>query len=45
MSTNTSSIPTTYVINPEGKIVVERHGIAQYNSDAFIQFLRELQSE
>jgi len=36
---DTHSIPTTYVLSPEGKIVSERHGMANYNSDKFKNFL------
>ncbi len=37
-----SSIPTTYVISPEGQIVVEAHGMNQYDTEAFSAFLRGL---
>ena len=40
---NTSSIPTTYVISKEGKIKVENHGMAKYNSKKFRKLLSELQ--
>ncbi|MCR9250544.1 MAG: TlpA family protein disulfide reductase [bacterium] len=40
-----STIPTTYVISPRGKIVVERHGIAKYNSESFKEFIRNLNSD
>ncbi len=33
------SIPTTYVISPDGKIVAERHGMAKYDSEEFRTFL------
>ena len=36
------SIPTTYVISPEGKILSERHGMAKYNSEEFRDFLKNL---
>ena len=36
------SIPTTYVISPDGKIVSERHGMAKYNSASFRDFLTSL---
>ncbi|MGB3466149.1 MAG: TlpA disulfide reductase family protein [Cyclobacteriaceae bacterium] len=39
---DTKSIPTTYVISPEGKIVAERHGMAKYNTESFRSFLKEL---
>lgn len=37
-----SAIPTTYVISPEGKIVVSKSGMAKYNTKKFKQFLEEL---
>ena len=37
-----SAIPTTYVISPEGKIVVSRSGMAKYNTDKFKDFLSGL---
>ena len=39
---STSSIPTTYVISPDGKLVVENHGMAKYNTESFIDLLDEL---
>lgn len=36
---NPSSIPTTYVISPSGKIVLSQHGMAKYNTDEFQSFL------
>lgn len=39
---NTRSIPTTYIISPEGKIVGERHGMAKYDSEEFRNFLLSL---
>lgn len=39
---NTHSIPTTYVLDKEGKIKVENHGMAKYNTDSFRQLLTEL---
>ncbi len=38
----TTSIPTTYVISPAGTIVVENHGMAQYNTTDFRKLLDEL---
>lgn len=35
-------IPTTYVISPDSKIVLEKRGYAKYNTDEFKGFLREL---
>jgi len=37
-----SSIPTTYVISPEGKIVVSKSGMAKYNTKKFKDYLRKL---
>lgn len=37
-----SAIPTTYVISPEGKIVVSKSGMAKYNTKKFKRFLEEL---
>lgn len=39
---NSTAIPTTYVISPEGKIVLEKRGMANYNTSSFKEFLREL---
>lgn len=39
---NTHSIPTTYVLDKEGKIKVENQGMAKYNTDSFRQLLTEL---
>lgn len=41
-SYNTRSIPTTYVIDKEGMIKVENHGMAKYNTDSFNQLLNDL---
>ncbi len=38
------SIPTTYVISPEGKIVVSHSGFAKYSTDEFKAFLRGLKN-
>ena len=35
-------IPTTYVVSPEGNIVAIHSGMANYDSDRFKEFLREL---
>lgn len=35
----TNSIPTTFVISPEGKLVAKRMGMAKYDSDEFRNFL------
>jgi hypothetical protein len=37
-----SAIPTTYVISPQGEIVVAKSGMAKYNTRKFKDFLREL---
>lgn len=39
---NPRSIPTTYVISPEGQIAMTRHGMAKYNTESFREFLRAL---
>lgn len=36
------TLPTTIVINKEGKIVFQHEGLAGYNKDSFIRQLREL---
>lgn len=36
------AIPTSYVIAPNGKIVVRKQGMAQYNTSDFRQFLLDL---
>ncbi|MFT7031003.1 MAG: thiol-disulfide isomerase/thioredoxin [Marinoscillum sp.] len=33
------SIPTTFIISPEGKIVVKQMGMAQYDSEEFKEFI------
>ncbi len=35
-------LPTTYVIAPNGKLVTKHVGMAQYNTDAFKAYLRQL---
>ena len=35
-----SSIPTTFVISPEGKIVFKKEGMANYDTEEFRQFLK-----
>ena len=37
-----AAIPTTYVIDAKGHIVISQKGMAKYSSDAFISYLREL---
>ena len=39
-----SAIPTTFVVDTKGKIVVKKSGMAQYDSRKFRDFLRELAS-
>ena len=41
-SYNTRAIPTTYVMDREGIIKVENHGMAKYNTDSFNNLLNEL---
>lgn len=37
---DSSVVPTTYVISPSGEIVMERRGMANYNTSGFKEFLR-----
>jgi len=37
---NSTVVPTTYVISPNGKIVTERRGMANYNTKSFKEFIR-----
>lgn len=37
-----SSIPTTYVISPSGKIVLEKVGMGSYHTDSFKELLEEV---
>lgn len=39
---NSTVVPTTYIISPEGYIVSEKRGMAQYNTTAFKEFLLSL---
>lgn len=39
---NTQAIPTTYVLDREGIIKVENHGMAKYNTDSFNSLLNKL---
>jgi thiol-disulfide isomerase/thioredoxin len=36
------SIPTTFVLSPQGEIVVKKEGMARYNSESFRNYLRTL---
>jgi hypothetical protein len=36
------TLPTTIVLNKEGKIVLQHSGMAAYNTDEFIKQLKEL---
>lgn len=38
----TSSIPSTFVLSPNGKIVVEEHGLSKYDTEKFRTFLKDL---
>ncbi len=38
-------LPTTYVISPDGKLVIRHVGMANYNSDSFRTFLLSLSAE
>lgn len=35
-------IPTTYVITPDGKIAMEKQGMAKYDTSTFMEFLEKL---
>jgi len=37
---SSSVVPTTYIISPDGNIVSERRGMANYNTSTFKEFLR-----
>lgn len=36
-------IPTTYIISPDGKLVMEKQGLAKYDTQEFEDFLRSLE--
>jgi len=40
----THSIPTTYVLSPEGEIVMEQHGLSKYDTEKFREFILGLNS-
>lgn len=40
-----SAIPTTYVISPQGEVVVSKSGMAKYNTEKFKNFLLELKAD
>jgi hypothetical protein len=39
---STASIPTTFVIAADGRMVVRKEGMAQYDGEKFVSFLRTL---
>lgn len=39
---NSTVVPTTYVISPDGNIVMEKRGMANYNTQSFREFLLSL---
>lgn len=39
---NSTVVPTTYIISPDGNIVLEKRGMAKYNTDEFRSFLLSL---
>ena len=39
-----SVVPTTYVISPQGEIVMKHQGMAKYDTDSFREFLRAVTS-
>jgi len=38
------AIPTTYVISPQGEVVVTKSGMAKYNTKKFKKYLKDLKS-
>ena len=42
---DTHSIPTTYVIDKNGRFRIENHGMAKYNSESFKNLLSEIVAE
>lgn len=40
-----SVIPTTYVITPDGRLAIEKKGMAKYDGRRFIEFIHELSSD
>jgi len=40
-----SAIPTTFVLSPEGKIVVQKSGMAKYNTKKFRDYLQQLKEQ
>jgi thiol-disulfide isomerase/thioredoxin len=39
-----SVIPTTYVITPDGRLAIEKQGMAKYDGQRFIDFIHEISS-
>ena len=39
---NSTVVPTTYIISPKGNIVIEKRGMAKYNTSGFKEFLLSL---
>ncbi|MES2734047.1 MAG: TlpA disulfide reductase family protein [Bacteroidota bacterium] len=39
---STASIPTTFVLSPDGRIVVRKEGMAEYGDEKFVKFLHAL---
>jgi len=42
---NVPSIPTTFVISPQGKIVTKKTGTANYNTENFKKYLEEVEKQ
>jgi thiol-disulfide isomerase/thioredoxin len=42
---NSPAIPSTYIISPEGKIVAQQNGMAEYDTPEVIDFLQKLASK
>lgn len=41
---DTSIVPSTYVISPQGRIVMKHQGMAKYDTDSFKEFLNSVSS-
>ncbi len=38
-------VPTTYIISPDGRIMMKREGMAEYNTESLRNFLRSLEKK
>lgn len=41
-SYDTHAIPTTYLLDKKGQVIIENHGMAKYNSSSFKKLLKEI---